>query len=411
MIQPVASNSAPSPGTQLPLITALVALGSISVSMYLPSLPSMAQALHASPSAIKLSLTAFLFVFALTQTFYGPLSDRYGRRLPIAAGMVIYLLGSLLCSVAATAAMLVAARVVQALGAAAGPALGRAVARDLYSGNRLTSSLAIIAAAVALSPMLGPVAGGYLQTAFGWRATFYVLTAAGVLLLLATLLLLPETNQHQDKKGLNLSTIRHNYGTLVTDSEYLSSLLCGGLLTAGNFAWTAIAPFLFAIRYGFSPSQYGNVTLFVGGGYLAGTFLCGRLSARVSAPVLVYLGLGLALVASVSVLLLSNANAGYRLLIASMTVFTIGMGIVIPMAAACALSTHSEIAGSAAGLLGSLQILTGALGALAAGFFRPGDLLPTGILLLLVSLAALPAAYIALKPFRRQLVAAGAAHA
>ena len=395
----------------LPIITALTALGSISVSMYLPSLPSMATALHASPGAIKMSLTAFLFVFATSQIVYGPLSDRFGRKAPVVAGLVIYIAGSLLCATATEVTMLVAARIVEALGAAAGPALGRAIARDIYSGAQLTSSLAMIAAAVALSPMLGPVAGGYLQAGFGWHATFYVLSLAGLCLLLATLLLLPETNAQRSADGLKAATIRRNYVLLLSDSEYISSLLCGGLLTAGNFAWTAIAPFLFAVRYGFSPDQYGNIALFVGGGYLIGTFLCGRLSSRVAAPVLVYSGLGCALLSSVVIAALSLHHVGYWPIIGTMMLFTVGMGIVIPMAAACALSLHPEIAGSAAGLLGSLQIFTGALGTLAAGFFRPASLSPTAYLLISVSLAAMVAGYIALKPFRTKLVSARMANA
>ncbi len=400
----------PSPA-QLPIITALTALGSISVSMYLPSLPSMAAALHASPASIKMSLTAFLLVFALTQTAYGPLSDRFGRKPPIVAGLAIYVVGSLLCSFATSSGMLIASRVVQALGAAAGPALGRAVARDIYSGTRLTSSLAIIAAAVALSPMLGPVAGGYLQASFGWHATFYVLSVAGAGLLFATLAFLPETNRNQNPEGMKIRTILLSYRLLLTDTEYVSSLLCGGFLIAGNFAWTAVAPFLFAIRFGFSPDQYGNIALLVGAGYLAGTFICGRLSSRVSAPLLVYTGLALALISSGALLMLDSLKVGYWPIVGAMALFTAGMGIVIPMAAACALSLHPEIAGAAAGLLGSLQIFTGALGTLAAGFFRPGSLRPTGVLLIVASIGALLTGYAALKPFRNRAIPARLANA
>jgi DHA1 family bicyclomycin/chloramphenicol resistance-like MFS transporter len=302
--------------------------------MYLPSLPSMAASLHASAGLVKMSLTAFLLIFALLQIIYGPLSDRFGRRAPILAGLSIYVAGSLLCATATTVLILIVSHVVQELGAAAGPALGRAIARDVYNGPQLTSSLAIIAAAVALSPMLGPVAGGYLQTSFGWHATFYVLSIGGAILLLATFLLLPETNAQRNAGGLKPATIGQTYLLLLTDSEYMSSLLCGGLLTAGNFAWTAIAPFLFAIRYGLNAAQYGNVALFVGGGYLFGTFLCGRLSSRITAPVLVYAGLACALAGSVSLSLLSFGDVGYWPIIGTMMLFTMGMGVAIPMSAA-----------------------------------------------------------------------------
>ena len=294
----------------LPVITALTALGSISVSMYLPSLPSLAVALHATAASIKLSLTAFLFVFAFSQLAYGPLSDRFGRKPPIVAGLGIYLLGSLLCALAINAPALIAARMVQALGAAAGPALGRAVVRDLYAADRLTSALAVIAAAVALSPMLGPVVGGYVQTSLGWRANFYILLGAGVCLLLAVWFLLPETNQHIAPDGLKLASIRRNYATLLLDSEYVAALCCGGFLTAGNFAWTAAAPFLFVRLFHFRPEQYGNLALVVGAGYVAGTLLSGRLSRSLTPPTLVYSGMSCTVVASFALLgfLLSSAR-------------------------------------------------------------------------------------------------------
>jgi DHA1 family bicyclomycin/chloramphenicol resistance-like MFS transporter len=135
--------------------------------------------LHASAGAVKLSLTVFLFVFAISQLAYGPVSDRYGRKLPILAGLCIYLLGSISCAGAMNVEMLIAARMLQGFGAAAGPALGRAVLRDVYSGDKLTGALSTVAAAVALSPMLGPAIGGYLQIAFGWRSCFVFLVAAG----------------------------------------------------------------------------------------------------------------------------------------------------------------------------------------------------------------------------------------
>ncbi len=398
-------------GLILPVLTGLTALGSISVSMYLPSLPKLAIDLAAPTSEIKLSLTGFLFMFAVSQTAYGPVSERFGRKPPILGGLMLYLVGSALCAVSIHARMLIAARIIQGLGAGAGPALGRAVVRDLYSGNRLTSSLATIAAAVALSPMLGPVAGGYLQTWFGWRSSFYVLFLLGFLLFLAAWRILPETKSQLSTDALRFCSILHGYSRLLGDSEYVSSLLCGGLLTAGNFAWTAAAPFLFARKFGFSPAQYGNTALVVGAGYVCGTFLSGRLSSRFLAPTIVYTGTALTILSSLVLFSLAQTRDGFVAILAGMFMFTFGMGIVIPMSAACALSLHPEIAGFAAGLLGTLQIFTGALGTFAAGFFPAAKLSPIALLLLFSSIAATICAYIALKPFRNRVVSAAVAHA
>jgi len=382
----------------------LTALGSVSVSIYLPSLPELSHALHAEPSLIKLSLTAFLFVFALSQLAYGPLSDRFGRRSPILIGLLIYVAGSVACALASTAPQLIGARVVQAFGAAAGPALGRAVLRDFYSGITLTSSLAIIAAAVALSPMLGPVLGGYLQVAFGWRSSFFFLSVCGVLLFLGVFFLLQESMTHIDEHGLSISVIFDHYRSLLTDREYVAALVCGGLLTAGNFAWTAGAPFLFAATYHFTADRYGNIALIIGAGYVAGTFASGFLSRRFLAPAVVYSGVFLAFAASIFLSLLSQRDSGYMPIVATMFVFTIGMGVVIPLSAACALSRHPEIAGAAAGLLGALQILTGALGTIAISSVSSASVTPIAAILVITVVGASIAAYVSLLSFRREMV-------
>ncbi len=388
----------------LPLLTVLTALGSISVSIYLPSLPNLATSLHSTSASVKLSLTLFLFVFAVSQLIYGPLSDRFGRKPPVVVGLFIYLAGSVACASAMNASWLILARMLQGLGSGAGPALGRAILRDLYAGEKLTRSLAAVAAAVALSPMLGPVIGGYLQTAFGWRSNFIFLTLAAAALLFSIYCWLPETHAPGPPQRLQLTAIASNYLTLLWDREYISALTCGGMLTAGNFAWTAAAPFIFRSQYHFVPTQYGNIALLIGSGYLAGTILSGQLSKRLAAPAVVYTGMALALSASIFLKLIAPEANSYQGVIGLMIVFTAGMGIVIPMSAACALSRHPEIAGSAAGLLGAMQIVTGALGSLTIGFFSSPTITPVAVILTITSALSLFAAYIALLPFRNRIL-------
>jgi DHA1 family bicyclomycin/chloramphenicol resistance-like MFS transporter len=251
---------------------------------------------------------------------------------------------------------------------------------------------------------VGPVIGGYLQVSFGWKSCFIFLSIASVLVGFGVFLLLPESNSHVSPNGLKLATIRRNYTTLLRDQEYVAALLCGGMLTAGNFAWTAGAPFLFRDVYHFSPDQYGNIALPIGAGYVAGTFMSGRLSKRITAPILVYGGMGAAFASGAVLLLIGGTLHSYPIVVALVTTFTAGMGVVMPMSAACALSRHPEIAGSAAGLLGSLQILTGTLGTLAIRFVRSPAVSPIALILTITSLLSTLAAYVALKPFRDRVV-------
>jgi DHA1 family bicyclomycin/chloramphenicol resistance-like MFS transporter len=402
------SESAASPKT-VALLTAITALGSISVSIYLPSLPAIAKDFGTSGDSAKLTLTAFLFLFAAAQLAYGPLSDRFGRKRPILVGIGIYILGSLACAASGSLQWLVAARVLQAIGASAGPALGRAVIRDLFGGPRLTSALAVVAAAVALSPMLGPFAGGLIAQAAGWRAIFVLLTVLAVFLLAWTGLALPET-----KPGPSVNPTKgplQNYKTLLLDKEYIAAVGCAGFLTAGNYAWNAAAPFVLAERYRVTPALYGTLGLLVGGGYVLGTLVAMRLAKRISADKLVYAGLSLSVLAGIALSVTGSLWKESVPLFVIVSIFTLGMGIVLPAAAACALSRHPEAAGAAAGLLGAVQIFIGALGSSVIGLFHVTTPTPIGETMLVCGALALFSGYIALFPFRDKLVQVQASHA
>lgn len=394
-------------GVSVPVLTGITALGSMSVSVYLPSLPSIADSLHAGHDAAKLTLTAFLFTFAAAQLVYGPLSDRFGRKLPIVTGLITYIAGGIACSLSPTIGFLIGARVLQAAGASAGPALGRAVLRDLFEGPALTSALSLVAAAVALSPMLGPFIGGIIAVRFGWRAIFFVLALAGTALAAAVMLLLPETIRERDAQSTRFTQVVVRYRRLLTDREYASAVLCGGCLTAGNFAWNATGPFFLQEQFHVRPDRYGTLSILIGGGYVAGTVIAARLAGRFQAPVVVYAGLSCSLTGGVVVLFGAYMTNVLSALIGGAALFSLGMGIVIPAAAACALSRFPGIAGSAASLLGALQIFTGALGTIVAGLFESHDARPTAWIMTVCATLAFCSGYVALLSFRGKPVPEG----
>lgn len=375
------------PSGLIALLTAITALGSISVSLYVPALPEIAQALHSSPSAAKTTLIAFLIPFAATQLIYGPLSDQFGRRPLILAGAGIYVLGSIACMLAPSLPLLVAARMLQACGASAGPALGRAVVRDTVPADRLAAILAIMATAIALSPTIGPVIGGAVASAGGWRATFALLTTVGIGLGALLMWRLPETGPAAMGSPPGIGGIARAYASLLGDRCYVLLLLCGGLLTAGNFAWVAGAPFVFITRMGFTPASYGLVNLAVGGGYAVGAIgviLAGR---RFTIQTAVVGGTAVSLLGGVAVLIAAAIVPRADLLIAAMSLYALGMGVAVPSSAAGALGRHPEAAGAAAAMLGGAQIGIGACGTLLQAAVASAG--TTGIASLLVGAAAL----------------------
>ena len=176
----------------------MVAIGSLSIDMALPSLPATAEAFGVSAATVQLTVTLFLAGFAVAQLLHGPLSDRIGRRRVLLGGLVVYVIGGLACWAAASAPLLVVGRLLQALGAGSGPVVGRAVVRDLYGRARAARVLGYMGTAMALTPILAPIVGGFVHVAFGWRAVYLVLAACGAVFLGVATLLVPETNRQRD---------------------------------------------------------------------------------------------------------------------------------------------------------------------------------------------------------------------
>ena len=244
------------PGVALAvLITTLVALGPLSTDFYLPSLPALTWRRWAPMAGAQMTLSVFLVGFAVGQLFYGPLSDRFGRRPALLAGLFIYLLGSLGCTFAADIEWLIAARFAQALGACAGPVLGRAIVRDLYGPHDAARMLSYVGAAMALAPLLGPLLGlAQRVVRLAPVSSFSLYSAA---LLLASGWMLGESNHHRDRDATRPGHIVANYRSLLADRHYLGVLLCNGLAYAALFSFISASSFVFIGLFGFSPQAMG----------------------------------------------------------------------------------------------------------------------------------------------------------
>ena len=374
------------------LLTALVALGQISTSIYIPSMPFLVEDLDATPKAVNLTLSVFLYGFAVGQLIYGPLSDRFGRRPVLLAGVGLYLAASFACIFAPSIDALIAGRLVQGMTACAGPVLGRAVVRDIYGPERTVKAMAYIGMALAVSPAVAPIIGGYLQLWFGWRSTFVFLSLVGAVILAAVSSLLDETSPRDEQRPLNLGELARSYGALVVDRGYWGYTLAVAFVFSGLMAFTAGSPFVFIDVLGLPPQQFGMLAIVNVVGFVAGSFAAGRLTARFGLDRLMLVGVGLCLLGGGSMAAIAvTGHIGITGIIAPMAVFTAGMGIVLPNGIAGALAPFPQTAGAASALLGFVQMTVSGAASMVVGLFAQHSQLPMAAVIAVTAAAAFAA--------------------
>jgi DHA1 family bicyclomycin/chloramphenicol resistance-like MFS transporter len=374
------------------LLTTLVALGQISTSIYIPSLPSLVETMATDAATVNLTLSMFLFGFAVCQLIYGPLSDRFGRRPVLLVGITLYVAASFACVFATTIEGLIAGRLAQGMAACSGPVLGRAIVRDVYGPSRSAKAMAYIGVALAISPAVAPIIGGYLQVWFGWRAAFFFLCVVGVVILVGVWTLLEETNPHTDAKALDLRGLARAYGVLLSSPAYYGYTLAVAFVFAGLMAFAAGSPFVFIDLLGLSPAQYGMLAVFNVFGFLSGSLAAARLTNRFGLERMMVVGVSLSLAGGGAMAAIAFAGIiGVAQIVVPMMVFTTGMGIVLANGFAGALIPFPHIAGAASAVLGFLQMGISGAASLAVGAFVPTSQLPMAAVIAVTTAAAFTA--------------------
>jgi MFS transporter, DHA1 family, multidrug resistance protein len=350
------------------LLALLTAIGPLSVDLYLPSLPDIGRSLAASAADVQLTISSYLIGFALGQIVHGPLSDRYGRKPVMLAALIVFAVATLACALAPTIETLIAARLVQALGSSGAIVLARAVVRDLYEGSRAGRELSVMATIMGLAPVLGPVIGGVLQIAFGWRSNFVFILGAGLIAFVAVWRLLPETRRDTSTKPLALRDVWASYRAVAGHPGLRAHL---GIITAsftGLFVFISGAPFVLQNLFHLSPFGFGIAFAIASSGYIVGTFIATQIVVRIGIDRTLgwgTLGLcagGLAMV--VATWLAPGEVAG---IVLPMTLYLIGLGLTQPQALAGALQPFPQRAGAASSLVGFVQQSTAALAGAAVG--------------------------------------------
>jgi DHA1 family bicyclomycin/chloramphenicol resistance-like MFS transporter len=339
------------------LLTALVAFGPLSTDLYLPSLPALVTVFGTDIATVQLTLSVFLVGFAVSQLVYGPVSDRYGRRPALLGGILVYLAASVACVFADSIGQLIAARFFQAVGACCGPVVARAVVRDVFGRDRAATVLAYMSMAMTLAPAVGPVLGGVLTQAFGWRANFVTLAVIAAAVLAATLLLLGETNAHRDAEALRPSRLLTNYLRLLRDRGYGGYALTVACAYSGIFAFISGSSFVLVNRVGLSPAAYGFAFAAVVLGYTTGSFLAGRLSARLGVDRMVRLGTAVSAAGGLAGAALAWMDVvTVPAVVVPVFVYIFGVGFTLPNAMAGAVGPYPTMAGLASALLGFAQM-------------------------------------------------------
>lgn len=356
----------------LVILSALMGFASISTDLYLPAMPAIGHALHAPSGMIELTISGYLIGFSLGQLFWGPIGDRYGRRAPIAVGLVLFIIGSAGCALAGSAAAMIAWRVVQAVGACASVVLARAMVRDLYAGERAARMLSTLMTVMAIAPLLGPIVGGQVLALSSWRAIFWTLVAIG-LVTLAALLRLPETLSVERRNPEPLLRAASRYVDLLRQREILGYAGAGGFFYGGMYAYIAGTPFAYITYHHVPPQTYG--LLFGGGvlGVMATNLLNARFVTRVGGLKLMRLGTAGAALASVVLAIDARTGLGGLVGLAAPLFVFVGLtGFIVANSIAGALARFPDRAGAVSALVGAMHYGTGILGSAIVGAFADG---------------------------------------
>jgi len=346
------------PGTfaMTALLAALTGLGPLTVDMYLASMPDIGRKLATPAAQVQLTISFYLIGFALGQMFYGPLSDRHGRRPVMLVALAIYSLASLACALAPSIELLLAARFCQAIGGAGTIVLARAVVRDLYEGARVGRELSHMASIMALAPIAAPLLGGVLQTAFGWRSNFVLLLLFGLGAAATVWLLFPETLRQRAPEPVSAVSTFRSYRNFLRHKGFVAYLGMSTCAFLGLFSWISTAAFVLQDIYGLSPLVFGVTFAMGSAGYLVGTTIAARVVVHWGIDRTIGVGcLGMAGGGIAMVLVLALGVSWPTALVLAMGLYLAGMGMVLPQAQAGALLPFPQRAGAASSLLGLVQ--------------------------------------------------------
>jgi len=367
-------------------------VGSLSLNILVPALPSLAMKFDADPAHVELTVSLYILGLAAAQLIFGPLSDRFGRRRVVLAGLALATVASTSAIFAGGIASLVAWRVLQSLGASSGQTIGRAIIRDLYERDRAASMIGLVTSVVVLMPMAAPLIGGILDTLLGWEAVFVFSAALSVLVLAWAALALPETHKGTGERNRFRSDLR----ALAASPRFFGYALCAGLGSAPFFSFLGGAPHVVISMLGRTSAEYGLWFFIPSLGFMAGNFIVSRVATRLGIDMMIWWGITFTIAGALLNVIVYIALPGWEMatIFLPQIVVGIGNGLLLPTAVAGAVSIRPQVAGTASGMTGFIQMAICAGAAQLSGYLvaRASNAIPMLLLILIFGLATATAA-------------------
>ncbi len=379
------------------LMGVLQAFAPLSIDMYLPSMPLLEKVFGATTAQVQITLVTFLLGYALGQAFYGPITDRFGRKPPLYVSLAVFVLSSVACAQSKSVNVLAFFRLLQAIGACGGAVVSRAMVRDLFPPVELRKIFSMLVLVLGVSPLISPFIGGYLLVWFGWKSVFFTQASLGALTMVAMHFRLDESLAPENVRPLHMDHVISTYSHLLRDRTFLGASLVCGFSSAGMFAYIASAPFVFINIYKLPPQQFGWLFGFIAAGLIGASQINGRMSHNIALWKVLRVANVVQLVSGFAVL--ATASTGYGGLIgifAPVFVYMCATGFVFPNGSAIAMMRHGNMAGTASALLGTNQFVIAAVTTVVLGAIDNSSAMPMAIVIAGCGVAATVLNYLSL---------------
>lgn len=375
--------------TSIVLLGSLTAVGPFSIDMYLPGFPAIARDLGTDISHITLTLTSYFVGISLGQLVYGPLLDRFGRRRPLLAGLIIYVVASVGCGLAPSLPWLVAMRFLMAAGACVGIVAARAVVRDIFPSSEVAKVFSTLMLILGISPIIAPSVGATVTDTLGWRYIFAILGLIGTVIAFAVFRFLPESRGADRSVSLHPLNTARTYIRIFRHPSFFAYACASAATSAGLFAYISDSPFVMMNLFALTEHEFGLVFSLIGLGIIGASQLNRVWLARQESREIAWTAVRIQMALGILLLLGIAGGAGPTLVIGFLFLYFVGNGFLSPNTTALGIEPFPAVAGSAAALMGSMQMAASALGSASVGFFHNGTALPMGAVLVASSATSL----------------------